>query len=276
VFGGSTTFGYGVADGETIPSFLQESLRTCAPEVRVYNFGQGFFFSSQERILFESLLAAGHVPDAAIFIDGVNEFGAGPKDEPPFARDVERMFTYQQGGSPKSVLLERLPMTHLARAMARKIAQRTGGGLANDRTIGVGMARASDRSILEPILDRWAANKSLIEAQAGHHSIATLFVWQPIPAYGYDLRHHPFHDAGSAPLALAGNGYRLMRERRHAPSLGNTLWLDDLQRAAQRPLYVDALHYTGSFSQRIAREIARELRRRGVVCTPAAAAPEES
>jgi hypothetical protein len=272
VFGGSTTFGYGIEDEETIPSSLQESLRACAPEARVYNFGQGFYFSSQERILFEQLLASGHRPDIAVFIDGVNEFGAGPKDEPPFAPDVERMFTYHQRGQPKSILIERLAMTRLARAVGRKVAHRTGTGLTNDRTVGVGMARANDRSILEPILDRWAANKSLIEALAEHHSIETLFVWQPIPVYGYDLRNHPFHDPNSAPLALAGNGYRLMHERREAVPIGNTLWLDDLQRTEQRPLYVDALHYTADFSRRIAGEIASELVRRGVVCASVGAA----
>jgi hypothetical protein len=40
VFGGSTTFGYGVADGETIPSALQKELRVRLKCAHVYNFSR--------------------------------------------------------------------------------------------------------------------------------------------------------------------------------------------------------------------------------------------
>ena len=50
LFGGSTTFGYGVADEETIAVHLQKFLdgRLDRP-VKVYNFGAACFFSTQER-----------------------------------------------------------------------------------------------------------------------------------------------------------------------------------------------------------------------------------
>ena len=76
LFGGSTTFGYGVPDGQTIASHLQEYLATRLDrDVRVYNFGRGYYYSTQERILYEELLASGFVPHMAIFIDGMNDFG---------------------------------------------------------------------------------------------------------------------------------------------------------------------------------------------------------
>ncbi|GAG17525.1 unnamed protein product, partial [marine sediment metagenome] len=60
VFGGSTTFGYGVADDQTIASHLQRRLgERTTREVRVYNFGRGMYRSSQERVLFEQLLVSG-------------------------------------------------------------------------------------------------------------------------------------------------------------------------------------------------------------------------
>src|SRR5262249_43078007 len=75
VFGGSTTFGTGVADAETIPAQLppQFTAAPCARPVHVYNFARPGYFSVQERILFEQLLLAGHHPDLAIFVDGLNE-----------------------------------------------------------------------------------------------------------------------------------------------------------------------------------------------------------
>ena len=91
VFGGSTTFGYGVADLETVPSRLQEELREkFVTPVSVYNFGRGYYYSTQERVLFEKLLLSGYVPNVAIFIDGLNDFYQDI-DEPLFTsrlRDI--------------------------------------------------------------------------------------------------------------------------------------------------------------------------------------------
>src|SRR5215813_3181316 len=76
LFGGSTTFGYGVPDDYTIGSYLQDRLsRAGLPRPpRVYNFGRGAYFSAQERVLFEKLALDGFVPDLAVFIDGLNDF----------------------------------------------------------------------------------------------------------------------------------------------------------------------------------------------------------
>ncbi|MBZ0307111.1 MAG: SGNH/GDSL hydrolase family protein, partial [Anaerolineae bacterium] len=76
VFGGSTTFGTGVADDHTIPFYMQQQIQAAYPtqKLYVYNFANPAFVSSQERMRFESLLRDGYVPDAAIFIDGLNDF----------------------------------------------------------------------------------------------------------------------------------------------------------------------------------------------------------
>src|SRR6185503_15185425 len=60
LFGGSTTFGYGLPDSQTVASYLQDDLAArSSPHVRVYNFGRGSYVSEQERVLFEELLLAG-------------------------------------------------------------------------------------------------------------------------------------------------------------------------------------------------------------------------
>lgn len=62
VFGGSTTFGTGVPDGETLPAYLGEVLRAAGKEVEVFNFGAPSYYSSQERIALERLLTNGIRP----------------------------------------------------------------------------------------------------------------------------------------------------------------------------------------------------------------------
>ncbi len=86
LFGGSTAFGYGLPDGETIASHLQAFLAAREPSARCYNFGRGGYYSSQERVLFEQLLAAGTVPRVAVFLDGLNEFVF---DQPQFTARLE-------------------------------------------------------------------------------------------------------------------------------------------------------------------------------------------
>src|SRR5712692_403554 len=73
LFGGSTAFGYGLPDGETVASYLQEFFSSCCPSrpARIYNFARGGYFSSQERVLLEKLIVAGFIPDMAVFIDGL-------------------------------------------------------------------------------------------------------------------------------------------------------------------------------------------------------------
>src|SRR5205085_1642822 len=41
--------------------------------VRVYNFGRGHYYLSQERVLYERMVVAGMVPDLAVFVDGLND-----------------------------------------------------------------------------------------------------------------------------------------------------------------------------------------------------------
>ena len=67
-FGGSTSFGYGVRDAETIPNILDELL-----DENVINLGRGYYYSLQENLLLESLLNSGVRPSSVIFLDGINE-----------------------------------------------------------------------------------------------------------------------------------------------------------------------------------------------------------
>src|SRR5262249_15912744 len=76
VFGGSTTWGGGNMDGETLPAYLQALLRQRAGTDRIngYNFGAGAHFSTQEVTYLQNRLRDGFIPDMAVFIDGLNDF----------------------------------------------------------------------------------------------------------------------------------------------------------------------------------------------------------
>jgi hypothetical protein len=70
VFGGSTVFGYGLKNNQTITAQLEKLVKN----KRVINFGQGFFNSNQSRIYFQNLLTHLPEPHTAIFLEGFNDF----------------------------------------------------------------------------------------------------------------------------------------------------------------------------------------------------------
>jgi hypothetical protein len=231
VLGGSTTFGYGLPDGETIPAFLQESLRRRYPgaPIRVYNFGQGYFYSAQELALLQALLASGSAaPEVAIFIDGINEH-----QREPFYSDYLRE-------------LIRSPWTAM---LARREPPSLGRG--------------------EDVVERWLRHQRMVAAVCATYGIKPLFVWQPAPSWRYDLRYHllwrnrgetaPSGDHpvfGNAPAYAALETLRARQPERFGR---NFLWLGELQEGERRPLYVDRLHYTAAFSREIAERIAERI-----------------
>jgi hypothetical protein len=95
-----------------------------------------------------------------------------------------------------------------------------------------------------------------------------VFVWQPTPAYKYDLAYHVALNAhyGLGGHERSGAGYAYIADRLHELPLGREfVWLADIQEAAREELYLDNMHYTAPFSQTIANRIAEAMIERKLV-----------
>jgi hypothetical protein len=249
VFGGSTTFGYGLPDDQTIAARLRDALPGTPA---VYNFGRGNYFSSQERVLFTQLLVGGHAPDVAIFIDGLNEF-MRPDGVPSGSERLARAYTVPSMTGQAVDLVMRSSLGRFVRSVQRRLAitseppDRPGRG-----------APDADRDVLAGVAARYLENKAIVEAIAARRGIRTVFVWQPVPNYKYDDRaYHLFRGANYGQFATVGAGYALMAERlASAPPDASLLWLADIQEHRTEPLYVDSVHYTAKFSRTLADTIA--------------------
>jgi hypothetical protein len=251
VFGGSTTFGYGVADEDTIPSRLQPLLQSRAADVRVYNFARGYYYSTQERILFEQLLAAGHVPAVAIFVDGLNDF-CFDRNESSVS---PRLAAALEAGTRVS-FVDWLSSTPLGRAVAfvqNRLPR------AVDATGGTSSTELSDDDIRR-IIGRYLENKRLIEAASSAHGVTPIFVWQPVPMYRYDPQFHLFAGRGFFGVTRVRHGYEVMADVvRDRPIDGHFLWLADVQEHSRDPLYVDIVHYAPPFAARLASLIDEQI-----------------
>jgi hypothetical protein len=257
VFGGSTTFGYGVADDQTTASSLQDSLaRILRRSVRVYNFGRGYYYSTQERILYERLLTSGFVPDVAVFIDGLNDF-YHYNDEPLFTERLQAFI----GGDTTVNLLERtyiskLPIVRFARGLGQFMISRDDDRSATVDTAALSPQRYDDRPLLEAVIDRYVRNKKMIEAVSAVFSVEPIFVWQPVPTYSFDFRNYSFAQGGFGRHTYSKYGYQLMAQRFAREALGNNfLWCADIQEGIEAPLYVDMVHYSPMLSRLLAERI---------------------
>ena len=116
----------------------------------------------------------------------------------------------------------------------------------------------ADPATLQSVVERWLANKKMIESLAAAYGVRTIFVVQPIPLYKYDLRYHFFlhSDKEFGGFIRAKYGYPLMGELHAQGKLGpDVLWLADMQQDKRENLYVDSVHYNAAFSKEIADRI---------------------
>ena len=276
LFGGSTTFGYGVPDDQTIASHLQEILsREMEFEVRLYNFGRGYYYSTQERILLEQLLISGFVPDMAIFIDGLNDFffytvSSAEMEHKYVTKSFEkfllnrlRRLIHEPG------ILESLPTGRLTIKLNSFLKKPSQIGPANTKNYNSTKDEYSFEDIAKGVIDRYLENIRILDAITTAYHSQGVFVWQPVPNFKYDLSNHLFPPL-SGIIAYAGLGYPYMESIMHEKSLGNNfLWCADIQEDLHEPLYVDKVHYSSKMSRIFAEKISDLLITRNLLENPA-------
>ncbi len=258
LFGGSTIFGNGVSDEQTVASYLQQILSNkLNRDVRVYNFGRRAYYSSQELILLERLLVKGTVPDVAIFIDGLNEFFFF--DDKPTLTTSLTQYVNGTTQEAKSDFLNNLPMFRVARFARNQISRYLDdSNLVNEKSENP----SYDNEVSISIVKRYIENKKIIEAISTAYGVQPIFVWQPVPTYKYDLSYHLFGNADTLKeswLFKLKYGYTYMGKLYREKQLGdNFFWCADIQEHLQEPLYVDGVHYTAKMSQMLANCIAMQ------------------
>lgn len=267
VFGGSTTFGYEVADWQTIPSYLQEILRErnikskrsfSANKVNVYNFGRGAYVLSQELILFEKLLQSGHKPDIVIFVDGLNDFALGQSI--PYSEKYQFLTDLEKKPVTQAVIL--YVLNRIAIYVPKLNILTEFLNIENEHSIYQENRsyKYDDFERNKKEVDDYKVTKKLIESVANDFDIETLFVMQPIPTYKYNLQYQPFKLKDSSEFNFVKNLYSIVDQMNKTEFFGyNFLWLGDMQENLSKSLYVDAVHYSPEMSKLIAEAIAERI-----------------
>jgi hypothetical protein len=265
IFGGSTAYGYGVEDWNTIASHLSNKFKSFPTKKRVYvyNFSRGGHRSNLERMVYEKLLTAGITPNLAIFIDGLNDFEY-PEDDGVATERLKaflhhRPFTQIYFGV--SSLLRSENVSRLVFALNREIQTR----LKIPKKEIQGRDQKISSNEAKTVVEHYLTNKKIIESVSKGFGVTPIFVWQPIPYYKYDLSYHPL-----AKLTIGGRaefGYPTAAEiiQKKNPS-ENLLWAADIQEelGLTDGLYVDNVHYSGKMNEILAGQIFNFLKKKGL------------
>lgn len=254
-FGGSTGFGYRVADADTVASHLQTMLgdRDGRP-TRVYNFAHGGFNSHQERLAFDRLLSLGHVPDLAVFLDGMNEFVA--RGHPLVVSRAATASAEDKIHNPLWSAFKELPLMQVILPRFSDAPPEMPSWNRKPQSPAAERREFDKPERSRRILDSYRANADVTRALGDAYGVDSLFVWQPTPTYRYDLAYHayPKHFGGHT---YSRYGYPRMARRVRAGQVGpDFVWCADLQHELREPLYIDAMHYNPKLSRLVAGCIA--------------------
>jgi hypothetical protein len=98
---------------------------------------------------------------------------------------------------------------------------------------------------------------------AAAYRIPVVIAWQPVPTYGYDLRHHAFAPGHFGPHERSRIGYPKAAALYRSGAFGpHVAWCADLQERLREALYIDTVHYTPRMARRVARCVTKAVTRR--------------
>lgn len=209
LFGGSTMWGLGVADSNTIGSYLQNQLAELSDgPVAVYNFGQPGFASTQEVIELLLQLRDGNIPDLVIFFDGVNDiwnaYGSGQAggyhgQEQVAARVEGRSMEFEEP-SIFEFVLENSNLWLLVTSLRTRIRgeEIRVEDLLTYRTMGM-----DKDSLALDVVNTYMGNCLVVEALAESYGFEYVLIWQPCIWVGSKTL-----TTDEENLALGGTEYR--------------------------------------------------------------------
>ncbi len=189
-FGGSTLFGWGLADDDTIPSQLQVELQKLLPQryVQVSNFGVPWYNSSHELALLVAKLRRSQPPDGVVFLDGLNDLvhRLHYQTESPLHHQLERAWEDRLDDlfapPPWLRLTSSFPLFRASQAL-RRPGTTTLGGLA-------GSQEEIDSTVLtRQAAESYSANRRTAKAICKQWGIAPYFFLQPVPMWLNDARN---------------------------------------------------------------------------------------
>jgi hypothetical protein len=258
LFGGSTQFGWGVPDNQTIASHLSAILSTGPTHYTVVNHGHTEFYFSQEAILFATLLRHGRKCDIAVFLDGLNDSQRSLGDAPVLADRTADGFLEEEDAaaaeSSRYVFITPLfPPVRVLNGLLRRLVP-VSSLQANPE------AERLSRTKYDPVAI-YRFNMSIIQDIAETQNIHVSFYWQPTSfdyIAGADKRRKDLPAFGNIPSLNVAVCQTIKNSRFHFIA-------DMFKEDGYETTYVDWGHYGDEGNLRVAQVIADGLKNDGLL-----------
>ena len=253
IFGGSTTFGYGVKNNETIAAHLNAMM----PDYEVINFGQAAYYSTVENILFNSYLSQGLIPEIAIFIDGLNDYYFYQTPDRSVASDNinDRLSNNIETLSDRSKFIKFLKNIARNFELVLWINNKFKSLSSSDNQ----KYEIQTDEIIKKVEKRLEYNFLARVAIADVLNFKVINVLQPVPSYGVG------HKTSLVPKELvsinnhlnSGRGYELI-DRSNLGKI-NLDFIDMSLLEISGPMYVDTVHYSSQTNKEIAMRLYKHI-----------------
>src|SRR5262245_11889871 len=266
--GGSTTFGYNVADDKTWPSYLSTVLNEKAKnenlgvQIKVTNYGRGFYYPSQEEALLVDLFRSGHRPELVLFMDGVNT--GGVEDSPYFTEELGQAFRDMQQPNQKlaseqssATLQKWIPMARLANSI--KMRWQKVQPSATPQPVNPNGRSMGGQFVVAQILNRFEQNRRISASACELYGAKALFFIQPDAFYNYpaELYRQPPPPAWWTRRTQLQPFYEGLARDSEFINLSNLFQRYGVN--PQRKAILDDVHYTPGFNRFLAEQIAAHI-----------------
>ena len=258
VFGGSTVFGYGLKNDETIAAHLKKYLKN----KKIINFGQGHFHSTQSRIFFQNLLTFFPPPKTVIFLDGFNDFKINQINNYQFpiktslTRNFEDLINNKEISKIKKFrnwLKEKLNKLNIVRLYKEKTKQNIS---KNNNKLLIDDLDVTYKSLINRLRVNFKINKSV----GKKFNTNVINILEPISLssknyssssiqkkYLKDFDKNFYHYKKIYALIEKNN------------ELLNLVDINMINLNIKQNMFVDLTHYTSDFSKKIASDIFQKL-----------------
>lgn len=260
-FGGSTMWGTGVDDANTIPSLVAQSLSGW----KVRNLGESYYTSAQGLTMLIREIKAGKRPNVIIFYNGVNDLEVGCRREnTPFSHAHEatiRALLEADEGAGEELTFGYLlaPLKASADRFKRKLGTILSGDEPSEDAFVCSKSRQRASAVVQSMIDDWQMAQT-VAAEAGARFFGFL---QPVSF----LSNTPLPDVSwkNARPDLEGeylSVYPMLREEvaRNSDFHDLTDVLD-----TDEPVYIDFCHLSPNGSRMVARAMLEALTMAGAI-----------
>ena len=181
MLGGSTTWGFGVPDDQTVPSQLSRLInQTWGLDAQVRNLGQRGYVSTQEVVYILRQLQSGYRPDVVVLYDGLNDAITAARfpDIPAAHWGFDDTRDKLERGDKKLTALGLVRPSgslRLVRAVSRRLGISNVAGQERQTT----MAEAEIEQLSERSVKIMLENYRIVMALSTEYGFLPIFLFQP-------------------------------------------------------------------------------------------------